>query len=344
MAKIECESFGKTKCGEDVKKYILSNSQGTKIGIVDYGASIQSILTTDKDGKFTDIAHGYATVLEYELDKCYVGALCGRVANRVGGAKFTIDGVTSNVSVNDPPNHIHGGFVGFNKKVFKSKIVDNTIEMTYTSPDGEEGYPGTLTVTAIYELTAENTLNIKISAKTTKPTIVNLVQHTYFNLAGHTEANIYDHFLTVNGDNYTPKKENGYPSGDIISVKGTVMDFTKPRILRESIENIPDDKTGYDHNICLNSQDIKMLAAKLEDRKSGRVLNVYTNQAGLQVYTSNYLCGAQGKDSVKYHKHGAVCLETQNYPDAINQPKFPNAIVRPEKDYFHEIVYEFTTQ
>ncbi|KAK2156798.1 hypothetical protein NP493_1940g00029 [Ridgeia piscesae] len=268
--------------------------------VASLGGIVTSICVPDKHGSLADVVLGYDSVAEYEKDTLYFGALVGRLANRVSKGKFTLDGKTYTLAVNNGPNHLHGGLVGFHKKVWSTEIIGDKLKLSLTSPDGEEGYPGDLTVCVTYDLNDDNELVIDYSATTTKATPVNLTNHSYFNLAGHHQAGL---------------------SREIVSVADTQFDLRQPVLLGDRINTISDD-IGYDHNLCLKKWeqgDKPVLAATVDHRGSGRRLEVYTTQPGMQLYTANYVNDVVGKGGVVYSKHSAICCETQNYPNAINQ-------------------------
>lgn len=337
---------GQTQNGQAVARYTLRNKNDVTVDVLNLGGIVTSICVPDKHGNLADIVLGYDSVSEYENDTLYFGALVGRLANRVSKGKFTIDGTTYTLAVNNGPNHLHGGPVGFHKKVWSAEIIDDKLKLSLASPDGEEGYPGDLNVCVTYDLNSDNELVIGYSATTTKATPVNLTNHSYFNLAGHGSGNVYDQTVCVHAGRYTPKTDNGIPTGEVVSVADTLFDLRQPVRLGDRINKISDD-IGYDHNLCLEAgkeKDKPLLAATLEHRGSGRRLEVYTTQPGLQLYTANYVNDVVGKGGVIYPKHAAVCFETQNYPNAINQSNFPTSILRPGDVYAQTTVYKFLTK
>ncbi|XP_013379096.1 aldose 1-epimerase [Lingula anatina] len=343
MTTIEKGAYGKTKDGKIVDRYTLKNQNGMTVEIITFGGIITKIIAPDKDGKLDDVCLGFDNMEGYEAKHPYFGALVGRVANRIAGGKFTLDGKTYELAVNNGPNHLHGGLKGFDKAVWTTNVEGTKLHLTHTSPDGDEGYPGEMTVHVTYELTSENELILDYSATSTKATPINLTNHAYFNLAGQGTANVYDHYVTINAETFTPKDENSIPTGEIASVEGTVFDLRKPVRIGDRINNVPGDK-GYDHNFCVGEKRERKHIAKVEHRASGRVMDVYTEQPGVQLYTGNYLAGISGKGGAIYGQHSALCLETQNYPDAVNKPNFPNAILKPGETYRHTTSYKFSTQ
>ncbi|MGI6271963.1 MAG: aldose epimerase family protein [Anaerohalosphaeraceae bacterium] len=344
---ISKESWGKTKSGEAVDLYTLVNAKGAMAKIATYGGIVTELHIPDSAGKPADIVCGFETLAEYEAGHPYFGALIGRYGNRIGRGKFTLDGKEYTLATNDGENHLHGGIVGFDKKVWKAEEVrtDNSVglKLTYVSPDMEEGYPGTLTSTVVYELTNNNELKIDYTATTDKPTIVNLTHHGYFNLAGHDSGDILDHTMMIAADRYTPVDEGLIPTGELAPVAGTVMDFTKPTAIGARIKDVQGG--GYDHNYVLNSGGGEMaLAARVADPKSGRVMEVLTTEPGVQFYAGNFLDGSNKGKGTTYNKHAAFCLETQHFPDSPNKPDWPSVVLRPGETYRHTTIYRFTAE
>lgn len=343
-AKIESERFGETADGNLVTKYQLKNSFGTSVDIIDFGGIVTSINTPDRNGHTDDITTGFDRLSEYEKNPAYFGALIGRIANRIYQGKFCIDGKGYSVAVNRDPNHLHGGLVGFDKKIWRAEVSEGRLKLSYVSPDGEEGYPGSLSVTVVYELTADNELFIDYHATTDRTTIVNLTNHAYFNLAGHKSANIYDHIVAINADEYLPKTEAGVPTGEIAKVDGTLFDLRQPVLLKDRLLQVQGPPPGFDHNFCLKKDETgRSFAARVKHPESGRVLEVFTDQPGIQFYTGNFLDGLPGKNGASYKQHSSFALETQNYPDAINHPNFPNSVLKPGEVYRHRTWYKFST-
>jgi aldose 1-epimerase len=341
--------FGTTSSGQKVTRYVLKNSSGVVVKILDFGGIITSIEVPDKNGKFDDITTGFDTLKEYESNPAHFGGIIGRIANRISEAHFSLDGVQYQLALNSEPNHIHGGLIGFDKRVWQSEVdSSNRLLLKLVSDDMDEGYPGQLTVDVIYQLNDDNSLNISYSATVAdKPTIVNLTNHAYFNLAGHDGANVYDHEVTIYADSYLPKSDRGIPTGEISPVAGTVFDLRSAKLLQDCIHQVhgAPGVDGFDHNFCLtlsSPQNQEQLAARVIHRPTGRILDVYTDQPGIQLYTGNHLDGLQGKGGVSYKQHSSLALETQNYPDAINHTNFPSCVLRPGETYIHKCTYKFT--
>ncbi len=340
-------SFGKTTAGKPVDLYTLENANGAKAVIMNYGAIVTKLYVPDKDGNMADVVCGHETLAEYEAGHPYFGAIVGRYGNRIAKGKFTLDGVAYELAANNDENHLHGGDVGFDKKVWKAEAVetDNSVgvKLTYISPDGEEGYPGTLTSTVVYELTNNNELKISYEATTDKATVLNLTHHGYFNLGGHDSGDILGHVMMIAADRYTPVDEGLIPTGELAPVAGTVMDFTKPTAIGARIKDVAGG--GYDHNYVLNSQDGSMaLAARVSESETGRVMEVYTTEPGIQFYTGNFLDGSNKGKGAVYNKHAAFCLETQHFPDSPNKPEFPSVVLKPGETYTHTTVYKFSAK
>jgi aldose 1-epimerase len=349
------ERWGKNDDG-DVHLITLVNKSGVTAKLTTYGALLTELHVPDRDGNLGDVVLGFKDLDSYLAGHPFFGATAGRVANRIAGGKFTLDGKDFQLTTNNGPenvNHLHGGTVGFDKRLWKAQIIDvsnaASVEFSYVSPDGEQGYPGTLTVRVLYTLTDANELRIDYSATTDKATPVNVTHHSYFNLAGEGNGTILDHDLMIAADHYTPVDGTGIPTGEIAPVKGNVMDFTKSMKIGSRIASLPpndDGPGGYDHNYCLNSKDGKLdLAATLYDAKSGRLMEILTTEPGVQLYTGNFLDGSlTGKSGKKYAKNFGICLETQHFPDSVNHPKFPSTILRPGKTYTHTTVHRFTAK
>ncbi len=331
---------------EEVFLFRLTKGE-VAVEITNYGCSIVSIFTPDRNGKKSNIVAGFNKLSQYASEHPYFGCIVGRYANRIAKGRFTLDGESWQLPLNDGVNHLHGGFQGFNRKLW---AVEETIEeedqcgirFSYLSKDGEEGYPGNLQVSVSYLLTNDNQLITQYEATTDRPTIISLTNHSYFNLSGFEQETIHDHYLQVNADAYTVKNENNTPSGEIASVRGTPLDFSVPQKIGRQIHQLETDR-GYDHNFVLkNDHQTPAEAATLYEPLSGRSVKLFTNMPGMQVYTANWwdgsLTGYQGK---AYQKHGAIALETQAFPDAPNHSHFPSAVLRPGERYARQTRFQF---
>lgn len=344
---IEMKPFGKTKDGEPVELYTLRNDAGMTVQIMTLGGIVTAILTPDRDGKLDDVTLGFDTLDGYLAGHPYFGCITGRVANRIAKGRFVLDGKEYKLATNNGPNHIHGGLKGFDKVIWKAEARETPdgpqLILRYTSKDGEEGYPGNLQCKVTYTLTSKNELKIEYEAVTDKPTPVNLTNHAYFNLGGKRAGNVLDHEIQIFADHYTPTDATLIPTGEIKPVEGTPLDFRKPRKIGERIAEIKADPVGYDHNFVLNSGGKELaLAVKVYEPKSGRTLEMYTTEPGVQFYTGNFLDGSiRGKDGVAYGKHHGFCLEAQHFPDAVNKPNFPSVILRPGQTYRQTTIYKF---
>ncbi|MEI7851809.1 MAG: aldose epimerase family protein, partial [Kiritimatiellales bacterium] len=334
---VKQEAFEKNFYGEKVELFTLTNAKGIKIRIMTHGATVLSIETPDRNGRMADIVLGHDTAAEYVQATPYFGCAVGRFANRIKGGKFTVDGKEYTLAVNNGPNALHGGLRGFDKVVWAAELLkaSNAVRMTYVSADGEEGFPGEVETVVTYTLTDASELKIDYKAETTKATPYNITNHSYFNLAGHDAGTIGKQILMINADTFLPTDETAIPTGEAVPVAGTPFDFRTPHAIGGRIEADHEQLrfgNGYDHNFCLNkkSEGELSFAARAEDPESGRVLEVYTTEPGVQFYAANWLDGTlKGKCGCRYVRRGGFCLETQNYPDSPNRPQFPNAILRP---------------
>ena len=329
-----------------VTEYTLTNSSGMRAGILNYGGTITKLITPDKKGKMGDVVLGFENFSGYmQKNEPYLGALVGRYANRIGNAKFTLDGKTYKLAPNNFGNSLHGGNVGFDKVIWNvEKIGDSSLKLTYQSKDGEEGYPGNLNVQVLYTLGSDNSLKIDYTATTDKATPVNLTNHSYFNLSAGKDSTILDHVLQLNADKYTPVNDQLIPTGQIAEVKGTPLDFRSAKAIGKDIGNV---KGGFDHNWILNRKgDDPEQAATVYDPGSGRFMEVFTTQPGIQFYSGNFLNGALQltKGGQIYIPHAGLCLETQHYPDSPNEPSFPSTILKPGETYRQTTVYKFSVK
>ncbi len=344
---IKKEIFGSMPDGQVVEAYLLTNSHGLKAKIMTYGATLISLEVPDRNGQMADIVLGHNRLEGYLRRETnpYFGATIGRYANRIAKGRFILDGVEYFLATNDGPNHLHGGLKGFDRVIWKAEPFQEEravgVRFSYLSPDGEEGYPGNLNCTVIYRLTEDNELRLDYEATTDKATPVNLTHHSYFNLAGEGQGTILDHELMINADYYTPVDAQLIPTGDISPVKGTPFDFTIPKPIGLEIDQV---QGGYDHNFVLREALTSLkLAARLYEPKSGRLLEIYTTEPGLQFYSGNFLDGSiKGKSGRTYQKHSGLCLESQHFPDSPNRPQFPSTILRPGEKYISTTVHRFS--
>ncbi|MEX0642955.1 MAG: aldose epimerase family protein [Pirellulales bacterium] len=345
-------SFGKTADGTPVQQFTLTNKNGVTIKLMSRGATLREWHAPDKHGQMADVVFGFDDVAGYESkDNGYFGHTIGRIGNRIGGAKFTLDGKEYKLAANDGPNTLHGGAArSLDKVVWEGKPFENAagqgVIFTYMSPDGEEGFPGNLSCKVTYTLTDENEVRIEYEATTDQATPVNLTHHSYFNLTGAGAPTINDHEVMIVADHYTPVNELLIPTGEIAPVAGTPFDFREFHAIGDRVDQLNDEPgKGYDHNFALNNQDGDLaLAAKVRDPKSGRVLSVFTTEPGLQFYGGNFLNGAKGKGGQTYAYRSGLCLETQHYPNAVNEPKFAPINLKPGEKYTHTCVYLITAE
>jgi len=348
---IQKEDFGKTGDGQTVDRYTLTNKNGMVAKIMTYGAIVTELHVPDRNGKDADVVLGFDNLKQYLDGHPYFGAIAGRYANRIAKGTFTLEGKEYHLAINNPPNSLHGGKVGFDKHVWKaqpSETADGpSLMLTYVSPDMEEGFPGTLTTHVTYTLTNDNALKIDYKATTDKTTILNLTNHSYWNLHGAGSGkDILDHVVQLNADHYTPVDDTQIPTGEIKSVKGTPYDFTTAKPIGRDIAQTPGNPNGYDHNFVINGTAGQMrMAAKVSDPDTGRMMEVWTTQPGVQLYTGNFLDGTlKGIDGKSYVRHYALCLETQHYPDSIHQPKFPSVVLKPGQTFTSTTAYKFSAK
>ena len=335
---IEKKPFGNTADGKAVTLFRLTNDAGNVVELIDYGAIVVSIQVPDKNGKKTNVTAGFSSIDGYLQRHPYFGATVGRFCNRIAKGKFTLEGKTYSLATNNGPNHLHGGEIGFDKRMWQvAEVKSDTsvgLKFTYVSPDGEEGYPGTLTTVAEYRWDNNNCLTLDLSATTDKSTVLNLTNHAYFNLGGAGSGTIHNHELVLSCDQYLPVDENMIPTGSTADVKGTALDFTTPHKIGERIGQLT-STNGYDHCFVVRGAAGQMrAAAKVVDPASGRTMEIKTTQPGVQLYTGNFLDGGAG--NAGYKTHEAFCLETQHYPDAPNQPSFPTTVLKPNEK-FHQV-------
>lgn len=351
---VQKEVYGTMPSGQPIHIFTLSNPNGITAKVTEYGALLVSLEAPDAQGNIADLTHGFDTLTEWvEKNDPYFGATVGRFGNRIADGRFTLDGKDYQLATNNDPGGIpcalHGGITGFNKVVWQGQIIDDrSVEFSYTSPDGEEGYPGTLEVKVTYSLNDDNELTWQATATTDAPTVLNLVHHSYWNLSGDPTTPITDHLLTLNAPHFLPTDAGLIPTGEIAPVAGTPMDFTTPHAIGERID---DDfealkfGAGYDHCWVLEHGEGIRLAARLMDPKSGRTMEVFTDQPAVQCYVGNFLDGSiTGKSGVNYQRRTALCLETQNFPDAPNKPDFPSCVLRPGETYKHTLIHRFSAE
>jgi aldose 1-epimerase len=342
------ESIGKTVDGTEVDQYTLCNAAGLRVTIMTYGATITSVYVPDRHGKLDNIVLSLDGLQDYLKGHPYFGSTVGRYANRIAKARFNINGVEYTLAANNGPSHLHGGIKGFDKVVWKAEPVktENSVGVTFShdSHDREEGYPGNLAAAVTYSLTNDNELKMAYSATTDKPTVVNLTNHTYWNLAGIGSGDVLGHELMLNADRYLPVDTDLIPLGKLNAVKGTPMDFTQPRTLGAHINQV---EGGYDHCYVLNKKESEhkpTLAARVVEPNSGRVMEVYTTQPGIQLYTGNFLDGTAHGCGRIYRKHYGFCLETQHYPDSPNHSDFPSTLLKPSETYSQLTIHKFSVK
>ena len=354
---VKRQSFGHLPDGREAQLFTLRHANGFQADISDYGGTVVRLLAPDRTGKLADVVLGFNSVEPYPKQSPYFGALIGRVGNRIANGKFTLDGETYTLAKNNTPGGIgctlHGGSIGFDKVIWDAEPTTRegqpALRLRYISKDGEEGFPGTLTVEVLYSLTADNGLRIDYIATTDKATPVNLTNHSYFNLAGEGSGTILDHVLMANAKHYTPVDKGLIPTGEIAPVAGTPFDFTTPHAIGERVDADHEQLRhggGYDHNFVLDSQDGSLApAGYIYEPKSGRKMEIFTTEPGLQFYCGNFLDGTiKGKNGGTYVHRGAMALETQHYPDSINQPRFPETVLRPGQTYRSTTIYRFSAQ
>ena len=350
---IKKQSFGKTADGTPVDLYILINHNGAEAAITNYGGILVSLKVPDRKGNLGDVVLGYDSLDGYLNDKAYLGALIGRYGNRIAYSKFTLDGVTYTLPQNNGENTLHGGIKGFNKQVWKTEEISDpngpALRLHYLSKDDEEGFPGNLSVQVVYAWSNQNELKIEYNADTDKDTVLNLTQHSYFNLAGAGNGNVSQHQLTLHSDHFTAIDSTLIPTGEIRSVKGTPFDFRTPVAIGARIDGGDQQLKyglGYDHNWVLENRasDAPLLAAHVYEPQSGRILEAWTTEPGIQFYSGNFLDGIRGKGGKIYNRRDAFCLETQHFPDSPNHPNFPSTVLKSGEHYHSTTIYKFSVQ
>ncbi|MDR1714473.1 MAG: galactose mutarotase [Prevotella sp.] len=337
--------------GKDVQMYVLSNNKGAEATVINYGGKIVSLSVPDKNGKLTDIVLGHNNLTEYlSSEEPYFGAVCGRTGNRIAKGQFTLDGVTYKLAINNGPNNLHGGLKGFNAVVWDAKQINNqTLELRYLAKDGEEGFPGNLSVKMIYTLTDNNEFSIDYEATTNKATILNLTNHSYFNLSGEGDPSINDHVLVMHASNYLPTDDTAIPYGKPEAVKGTPFDFRTPHAIGERIEADFEQLhfgKGYDHTMILDKKEGECaLAVECYSPKTSIQMNISTSEPGVQIYTGNWMTGNfEGKHGHRYPMRAAVCFETQHFPDSVNRPEYPSVILRPGEIFKSKTIHAFSVK
>ncbi|MEO6739174.1 MAG: aldose epimerase family protein, partial [Chthoniobacteraceae bacterium] len=343
------QEWGRTKDGEIVNSYRLMNSHGMKAHIISWGATLAGLEVPDRNGKSADVTLGFDSLAGYLGSHPFFGVIAGRYANRIAKGKFTLDGKEYTLATNNGANHLHGGIKGFDKKNWRGKLElgETKVSFFLTSPDGDEGYPGTLTAMVTYTLTDDDTLRIDYEATTDKPTVLNLTNHAYWNLAGAGEGDILGHELTLHASKFTPVDDGSIPTGKIAPVAGGPMDFAKAKAIGKDFAKVGGTPGGYDHNFVIDQEKPGVLspAAEVHDPKSGRVMTVRTTEPGVQFYTGNYLDGTvTGKGGKAYQKNFGLCLETQHFPDSPNKPEFPSTVLRPGAKYRSTTTYAFSVR
>jgi|WetSurMetagenome_2_1015567.scaffolds.fasta_scaffold79128_2 aldose 1-epimerase len=334
--------------GKKNNLYSMTNKNGMEVCMINFGARIVSVFVPDRDGNFADVVLGFDSIGGYQKNSSDFGAYIGRYGNRINKGKFTLDNIDYQLKTNNFGHCLHGGPKGFQYRMFDIRQINNqSLEVSYVSPDGEMGFPGKLTAKAIYTLTDDNAIDIKYEATTDKPTIINLTNHSYFNLSGNPEKNVLDQVLMINADGFTPVDNTFMTTGEITPVNDTPMDFREPTKIGAHINNYDfiqlKNGNGYDHNWVLNTAgNDSILACCVMDPESGRTLQVFTDEPGIQVYTGNFLDGTiKGKKGIVYKQRTGICLETQHYPDSPNKPQWPSVVLRPGKTYTSHCIYKF---
>ena len=351
LSGLKTSDFQKVVDGKETWLCVLANKAGSEVTVLNYGAKIVSLMVPDRDGKMTDVVTGHSSIEDYlTSEEPYFGAVCGRYGNRIAKGQFTLDGVLyDKLAINNGPNNLHGGLKGFNAVVWDMEIIDSqTVRLKYTSADGEEGFPGRLDVSIAYRLTNDNGLIMLYQASTDKPTVVNLTNHSYFNLSGAGDPSIGDHLLMINADYYLPTDNTAIPYGPKEKVEGTPMDFRTPFAIGERINDDFEQLVfghGYDHTFILNKNERKLaFCARCGSPKTGIVMEMYTEEPGVQLYTGNWMTGNLiGKNGQRYPKRSAFCLETQHFPDSPNKPEYPTTILRPGELFQSATNYVFLT-
>ncbi len=339
------EVFGTTKDGQEVTKYTITNSNGMKISALNYGAILSEMIVPDQNGKLEDIVLGFDDVAGYEVNNCFFGAFIGRHGNRIGDARFELNGTTYELEKNDGKNNLHGGTPGYHKVMYQADAADNHVTFTRVSPDMEQGYPGNLEISMTYTLTDENELKIDYEMKSDKDTLCNPTNHTYFNLKGHNGGTITDHTLYIKANGFTETSEDLIPNGTIVDVTGTPMDF---RTAKKISQDIGADYEplhvagGYDHNFVLDKEEGKLeKVAEVSEETTGRKMEIYTDLPGMQLYSGNFIEKENGKAGATYTYRTGVCFETQYFPNSINLPNFKSCVLKAGETFRSTTIYKF---
>lgn len=340
---VTTKSFGTTKEGAEVTLYTISNGNGLSVSAIDYGANIVSLFVPDKNGKFEDIVLGYDNISDYEVNGCFFGAFIGRHGNRIGQAKFELNGRTYDLEKNDGENNLHGGTPGYHHVMYEAKTWDNSVTFSRVSPDMEQGYPGNLEVAVTYTLTEDNELKIIYETKSDKDTLCNLTNHSYFNLKGHDGGSIMDHIVTIKANAFTATSDDLIPNGTLVDVTDTPMDFRQGRKVARDIDSQYAPIVlagGYDHNFVLDKPEGAFeKVAEVKEETSGRTMEVYTDLPGVQFYTGNFIVKEEGKAT--YTKRTGLCLETQFFPNSMNVPEFTSCVLKAGETFSSTTMYKF---
>lgn len=342
--KITKSEFGVTSAGRSVSLYHLENASGAYIEVLDFGARIHKLVVPNREGELTDVCLSVATLEDYEAERSYYGATCGRVANRICDGRFTLNDTAYQLAINNGPNHLHGGIVGYSHKVWKSAVKDDKLVLTMESPDGEENYPGNLTLTVTFSWSEDNEIGILYEATCDRDTIINVTNHTYFNLNGEGANNILSHELFIDADAITPVNENLIPTGEFLPVDGTPFDFRTLHTIGKFIDvDYPQlkDVGTYDHNFVINGTGLRE-AAVLQSKDSGIRVTCFTDQPGIQIYVASTESDFPGKYGERYPRYASVCLETQHYPDSINHQNFPSVVLKAGEQFRSKTLYHFS--
>ena len=342
--KIIKSEFGTTSTGEAVTLFHMENNSGAYIEVLDFGARIHKLVVPNRDGELTDVCLSVATMEDYEEERAYYGSICGRVANRICEGKFTLNDVDYQLAINNGPNHLHGGAVGYSHKVWKSAVKDDKLVLTMESPDGEENYPGNLTLTVTYSWSEDNEIGILYEATCDQDTLLNVTNHTYFNLNGEGTSTVLNHELFIDADAITPVNHNLLPTGELLPVEGTPFDFRTIHTIGKFIESdYPQlaDCGTYDHNFVVNGTGLRE-AAILQSKDSGIRVTCFTDQPGIQIYVAASESDYVGKFGEHYPRQASVCLETQHYPDSINHPNFPSVVLKAGEAFRSKTLYHFS--